>query len=69
MRGSATTADNSLMKFLLFMYTPVRETRSECCGLPLGIDLAGESQLVGYPTQLPSVSMMDWIDGKPIPLF
>ena len=25
----------------------------------LGIDVAGESQLVGYPTQFPSVSM--WI--------
>ena len=26
----------------------------------LQIDVAGESQLVGYPTQFPSVSMMDW---------
>lgn len=31
----------------------------------LGIDVAGESQLVGYPTQFPSVSMVDWKDGKP----
>jgi len=31
----------------------------------LGIDVAGESQLVGYPTQFPSVSMVDWNDGKP----
>ena len=31
----------------------------------LGIDVAGESQLVGYPTQYPSVSMVDWINGKP----
>jgi hypothetical protein len=31
----------------------------------LGIDVAGESQLVGYPTQFPSVSMVDWTDGKP----
>ena len=31
----------------------------------LGIDVAGESQLVGYPTQFPSVSMMDWANGKP----
>lgn len=31
----------------------------------LGIDIAGESQLVGYPTQFPSVSMVDWKDGKP----
>jgi hypothetical protein len=30
-----------------------------------GIDAVGESQLVGYPTQFPSVSMMDWKDGKP----
>jgi len=26
----------------------------------IGIDVAGESQLVGYPTQFPSVSMVDW---------
>jgi hypothetical protein len=31
----------------------------------LGIDIAGESQLVGYPTQYPDVSMMDWKNGKP----
>ena len=31
----------------------------------LGIDVAGESQLVGYPTQFPDVSMMDWNNGKP----
>jgi Glycosyl hydrolases family 39 len=31
----------------------------------LGIDVAGESQLVGYPTQFPSVSMVSWTDGKP----
>src|SRR5271169_6797053 len=31
----------------------------------LGIDVAGESQLVGYPTQYPSVSMVDWETGKP----
>lgn len=31
----------------------------------IGIDVAGESQLVGYPTQFPSVSMMDWKNGKP----
>jgi hypothetical protein len=30
-----------------------------------GIDIIGESQLVGYPTQFPSVSMMDWKNGKP----
>ena len=31
----------------------------------LGIDIAGESQLVGYPTQFPSVSMIDWNTGEP----
>jgi glycosyl hydrolase family 39 (putative alpha-L-iduronidase) len=31
----------------------------------LGIEVAGESQLVGYPTQFPDVSMMDWENGKP----
>lgn len=31
----------------------------------IGIDYAGESQLVGYPTQFPSVSMMNWKTGHP----
>ncbi len=31
----------------------------------LGIEYAGESQLVGYPTQWPSVSMVDWETGQP----
>ena len=31
----------------------------------LGIEIAGESQLVGYPTQFPSVSMVDWVTGAP----
>jgi hypothetical protein len=31
----------------------------------LGIEFAGESQLVGYPTQFPSVSMVDWETGRP----
>jgi hypothetical protein len=35
----------------------------------MGIDVAGESQLVGYPTQFPSVSMVDWENGKPNPRF
>jgi hypothetical protein len=30
-----------------------------------GIEVAGESQLVGYPTQFPDVSMMNWKNGKP----
>lgn len=31
----------------------------------LGIDIAGESQLVGYPTQFPSVTMLNWNTGAP----
>ena len=31
----------------------------------IGVAIAGESQLVGYPTQFPSVSMVDWNNGKP----
>ena len=31
----------------------------------MGIDVAGESQLVGYPTQFPDVSMMNWENGNP----
>lgn len=31
----------------------------------IGVDVAGESQLVGYPTQFPDVSMMNWKNGKP----
>jgi hypothetical protein len=31
----------------------------------IGIDVAGESQLVGFPTQFPSVSMVDWNNGQP----
>lgn len=30
-----------------------------------GIDVVGESQLVGYPSQFPSVSMVDWNTGTP----
>ena len=30
-----------------------------------GIDVIGESQLVGYPTQFPRVTMIDWTNGKP----
>jgi hypothetical protein len=33
----------------------------------MGVDVAGESQLVGYPTQFPSVSMVDWNSGEPNP--
>lgn len=31
----------------------------------LEIDVVGESQLIGYPTQFPSVSMMDWTTNQP----
>jgi hypothetical protein len=31
----------------------------------LGVDAVGESQLVGFPSQFPSVSMVDWTSGKP----
>ena len=31
----------------------------------MGIDVVGESQLVGYPTQYPSVSLMDYNTGAP----
>jgi hypothetical protein len=31
----------------------------------MGIDVAGESQLVGYPTQYPDVSMVNWSNGNP----
>jgi hypothetical protein len=31
----------------------------------LGIDIVGESQLVGYPSQYPSVTMLDWTTGEP----
>ncbi|MEJ2008260.1 MAG: glycosyl hydrolase family 39, partial [Acidobacteriota bacterium] len=31
----------------------------------LGVEVAGESQLVGYPTQFPSVSMVNWKTGQP----
>lgn len=31
----------------------------------LGIEIAGESQLVGYPTQFPTVSMVNWETGEP----
>ena len=30
-----------------------------------GIDVIGESQLVGFPSQFPSVTMVDWKTGKP----
>jgi hypothetical protein len=31
----------------------------------IGVDVIGESQLVGYPSQFPSVTMIDWTNGKP----
>jgi hypothetical protein len=32
---------------------------------PLGVDVMGCSQLVGFPSQYPSVSMLDWDTGEP----
>ena len=34
-----------------------------------GIDVIGESQLMGYPTQYPSVSMINWKTGQPNPRY
>jgi hypothetical protein len=31
----------------------------------MGIDVAGESQLVGFPSQFPDVSMINWKNGNP----
>jgi len=31
----------------------------------MGIDVVGESQMVGFPSQFPSVSMVDWNTGQP----
>ena len=31
----------------------------------LGIDVVGESQLVGFPSQYPDVTMVDWTTGRP----
>jgi hypothetical protein len=30
-----------------------------------GVEVVGESQMVGYPTQFPSVSLVDWDSGQP----
>ncbi|HKO79660.1 MAG TPA: hypothetical protein VJU78_04655, partial [Chitinophagaceae bacterium] len=35
----------------------------------MGIDAAGESQLVGYPSQFPDVSMVNWENGNPNPRY
>lgn len=35
----------------------------------LGIDVIGESQLLGYPGQFPSVTMLDWSTGQPNPRY
>ena len=31
----------------------------------LGIDVVGESQLMGFPSQYPDVTMIDWVTGRP----
>lgn len=35
----------------------------------MGIDVVGESQLVGYPSQFPDVSMVNWENGNPNPRY
>ena len=42
----------------LYAYLYIEETK-------LGIEVVGESQLVGYPTQFPSVSMMNYNTAQP----
>ena len=42
----------------LYAYLYIELTRMQ-------IDIVGESQLVGFPTQFPSVSMMDWKTNQP----
>lgn len=42
----------------LYAYLFIRLSRMQ-------IDVIGESQLIGYPSQFPSVSMMDWTSNKP----
>jgi hypothetical protein len=36
---------------------------------PMGINVLGASQLLGYPSQYPSVSLLDWNDGFPNPRY
>lgn len=36
-----------------------------CAFANFNLDVVGESQLMGYPTQFPSVSMMDYETAKP----
>ena len=54
------TIPNSYWNLAGAMYAYIH---AELAGL--GVDVAGESQLVGYPTQFPSVSMVDWNTGQP----
>jgi hypothetical protein len=67
--GTILPDDNILLR------APIPESYWNLCGAmyaylyaelaTLAIDVAGESQLVGYPTQFPSVSMVDWNTGRP----
>ena len=47
--------------------TPRERSMRTCIwqAMRMGIDIVGESQFVGYPTQFPSVSMVDWNTGIP----
>jgi hypothetical protein len=42
----------------LYAYLYIEEAK-------LGVDIIGESQLVGYPGQFPSVTMINWSTGQP----
>jgi len=67
--GAILPDDNILLR------APIPESYWNLCGAmyaylyaqlaTLGIEVVGESQLVGYPTQFPSVSMVDWNTGRP----
>jgi len=56
----AQSIPNSYWNLAGAMYTYIFEKLTQ-----MSIDVAGKSQLVGFPTQFPSVSMVDWNDGKP----
>jgi hypothetical protein len=57
-RGDDIPADYWNLSGAMYAYVFLELTK-------MGVDVAGESQLVGYPTQFPDVSMMNWANGKP----
>jgi hypothetical protein len=60
-----------------YVFRPIPDSYWNLCGAMyaylygqlanIGIDTVGASQLVGYPTQFPSVSLVDWNTGRPNP--